>query len=235
MAIPGGGDHPMGMTLAPDLGPLRQLAINALEAEVIAVLNGAVRAFDHVVQLLAHPAGSASSTARELGVGAPFAEELNQRTVAMLGMRGASPDDLRRVAALLHVTACAERIVARCAKLAGQAPGLASALAQDDRIRRMSELEVLATRRRLVMARDAVTAATTLTAPGAPAVAQPDEGRGRALLAVAAAAQADDRRGRPVESAIVRLANLLDQINLEAAYIGEEAMSVTVGLFTEMA
>lgn len=38
-----------------------------------------------------------------------------------------------------------------------------------------------------------------------------------------------------MESAILRLANLLDQINLEAAYIGEEAMSVTVGLFTEMA
>ncbi len=83
MAIPDGRDHPMGMTLARDLGPLRQLAINALEAEVIAVLNAAVRAFDHVVQLLAHPAGSASSTARELGVGGPFAEELSGAGVSV--------------------------------------------------------------------------------------------------------------------------------------------------------
>lgn len=225
----------MGMTLPPEPWPLRRLAIGALEAEVVAALNSAVETFDRVVQVLAHQVGSAAFGPGQLGVGAPFAAGINQRTIAMLGMDGASPDDLRRVAALLHVTACVERIIVRCAGLAGLVPGLAPLLSGDDGVRRASELEVLATRHRLVMARDAVLAATTLVASTGRATAPPDGGPGPALLTLAAAAQAGRAPERSMASAIGRLASLLDQINLEAAYIGEEAMSVTVGLFTEMA
>lgn len=230
----------MGMNVTSDSGAVRRMAIASLEAEVLAALEAAVGSFDRVVQLLAYPVGVAAPTPGQLGAGIPFAEGLNHRTMAMLA--DASGRDLRRVAVLLHVTACVQRIVTRCAALAALAPGLTPVLSADERARLAAELQVLATRRRLLVACDAVRAAaapwseaTISVAAEERATGGEDDGSGVAALALAAAAHADVPGGHETASALGRLADLLDQINLEASYIAEEAISVTVGLFTEIA
>jgi len=230
----------MGVTVTSDPGAVRRLAIASLEAEGLAALKGAVASFDRVVQLLAYPVGAAAPTPGQLGAGIPFAEGLNHRTMAMLA--GASSRDLRRVAVLLHVTACVQRIGTRCAALAALAPALTPVLATGERVRLAAELQVLATRRRLLVACDAVRAAsapwdeaTVSVAAEDRATSDEDDGSGVAVLALAAAARAGDPGGLKTASPLAQLADLLDQINLEASYIAEEAISVTVGLFTEIA
>src|SRR5947209_16982559 len=120
----------------------RHLAIVALEAETTAALNATLVVFDRVVQSLAYATSAPTATPDQLGVAAPFVEQLNRRTVAMLGSAGAN--DLRRVAAILHVTRCLERIVARLAELAGLVCTLAPLLSRDPRASRTTELEVVA-------------------------------------------------------------------------------------------
>ena len=229
----------MGMNAPSDPAAVRRMAISSLEMEVLHALEAAVGSFDRVVQLLAYPVNAAAPTAGQLGAGIPFAEGLNHRTMAMLA--GAS-GDLRRVAVLLHVTACVQRIVMRCAALAALAPALTPTFAADEQVRLAAELQVLATRRRLLAACDAVRAAaapwseaTISVAAEGRATGAEDDGSGVAVLALAAAARAGDPGGLKTASPLAQLADLLDQINLEASYIAEEAISVTVGLFTEIA
>lgn len=206
----------MGMTLRGGQDTVRRLAVDALQADVRTALNLAIGAFDRLAQLLASGAELTPAISGQLGIDARFVEELGQRAVAMLGR--ACPDDLRRTAAIVHVTACVQRIGVRLALLARLAPSLVPALSSDDRLRRTSELEVIATRRWLVRARDAVGAGTALSKWAA-------TGRGgesgRSQLALAAAAQAS-RRG-PAQAAgtceLSLLADLLDHISVEASCI----------------
>jgi hypothetical protein len=204
----------MGMTARRDADTARRLAVDALEADVLTALNQAIGAFDRLAQLLASEGGPTPVISRQLKLEARFAAHLNDRAIAVLGR--ARPDDLRRVAAMLHVTGCVQRIGARLDLLAGLAPSLIPILSGDDRLRRTSELEVIATRRWLVRARDAVSAGAALSKWAA-------MGRGgepgRSVLALAAAAQATPPPGQAGACALSVLADLLDHISVEASCI----------------
>lgn len=204
----------MGMSPAQRPDSARRPAVEALETEVVTALNAAIGAFDRLAQRLAYgvePAAVAPNRfdARRVG-------ELRKRTVAMLAR--ARPSDLRRVAAVLHATGCLQRLGARLALLDGLAPSLVGAWSGDDRLRQAVELELIATRRWLVRARDAVSTGAG-AAPPRRVPRAVDGGPGRSVLALAEAAQARGPSGSGAVCALSSLADVLDHISVDAGSI----------------
>lgn len=143
---------------------MRNARLLVLEAEVVAALSATVAALDLALESLAYSDARSAPTANQLGIGPPCTLELQQQLAAALA--GASADELPRLSALLAVISAVERIGSHCAAIANLVPDIAPALRRDDKSRRALELAAVATRSRLVQARDALQTAG-VTARGA--------------------------------------------------------------------
>lgn len=210
-------------------------SLPALERSLLDALDAALERLDATVRPLRAVDTDAVSQVAGADARRPAVRAaLHQDLVTLLALKPASAGELRVIAALLHIVPCIERIVAQCAVMADLMPELGGGTAAAAGLRaEVARLEQL-TRAQVADARQALAARDVAVAEQLP---------GRAVLvssmisaiAWSPAIAGRDPEARRLAAVAVVVTNALEQISEDAVEIAEQVVTMTCGLFQELA